>query len=67
MCLLSTICMLETHPNTLTDTLPSTIELLEEVNHPNLKINLDFLHIWESGASNRQFPSIKAVDTTLPF
>ncbi|EPC8408701.1 sugar phosphate isomerase/epimerase family protein [Bacillus thuringiensis] len=42
--------LLETHPNTLTDTLPSTIELLEEVNHPNLKINLDFLHIWESGA-----------------
>ncbi|OPD55508.1 sugar phosphate isomerase/epimerase family protein [Bacillus thuringiensis] len=43
--------LLETHPNTLTDTLPSTIELLEEVNHPNLKINLDFLHIWESGAN----------------
>ena len=42
--------LLETHPNTLTDTLPSTLELLEEVNHPNLKINLDFLHIWESGA-----------------
>ncbi|PEB57183.1 3-dehydroshikimate dehydratase [Bacillus cereus] len=42
--------LLETHPNTLTDTLPATIELLEEVNHPNLKINLDFLHIWESGA-----------------
>ncbi|PGU12030.1 3-dehydroshikimate dehydratase [Bacillus cereus] len=42
--------LLETHPNTLTDTLPSTIELLKEVNHSNLKINLDFLHIWESGA-----------------
>ncbi|AND07483.1 sugar phosphate isomerase/epimerase [Bacillus thuringiensis] len=42
--------LLETHPNTLTDTLPATIELLEEVNHPNLKINLDVLHIWESGA-----------------
>lgn len=42
--------LLETHPNTLTDTLPSTLELLEEVDHPNLKINLDFLHIWESGA-----------------
>ena len=42
--------LLETHPNTLTDTLPSTLKLLEEVNHPYLKINLDFLHIWESGA-----------------
>ncbi|RAT01555.1 3-dehydroshikimate dehydratase [Bacillus cereus] len=42
--------LLETHPNTLTDTLPSTLELLGEVDHPNLKINLDFLHIWESGA-----------------
>ncbi|OQR56110.1 sugar phosphate isomerase/epimerase [Bacillus sp. CDB3] len=42
--------LLETHPNTLTDTLPSTVKLLEEVNHPYLKINLDFLHIWESGA-----------------
>lgn len=37
--------LLETHPNTLTDTLPSTLELLEEVDHPNLKINLDFLHM----------------------
>ncbi|EOO73642.1 sugar phosphate isomerase/epimerase family protein [Bacillus mycoides] len=42
--------LLETHPNTLTDTLPSTLKLLEEVDHPYLKINLDFLHIWESGA-----------------
>ncbi|MGU3372605.1 sugar phosphate isomerase/epimerase family protein [Bacillus mycoides] len=42
--------LLETHPNTLTDTLSSTLKLLEEVNHPYLKINLDFLHIWESGA-----------------
>ncbi|MEK7016983.1 sugar phosphate isomerase/epimerase family protein [Bacillus sp. FSL R9-9410] len=42
--------LLETHPNTLTDTLSSTVKLLEEVNHPYLKINLDFLHIWESGA-----------------
>ncbi|MBK5487463.1 sugar phosphate isomerase/epimerase [Bacillus sp. TH17] len=42
--------LLETHPNTLTDTFPSTLKLLEEVNHPYLKINLDFLHIWESGA-----------------
>ncbi|WP_410982240.1 sugar phosphate isomerase/epimerase family protein [Bacillus cereus] len=41
--------LLETHPNTLTDCLDSTLQLLEEVNHPYLKINLDFLHMWESG------------------
>ncbi|KPB06418.1 sugar phosphate isomerase/epimerase family protein [Bacillus sp. CHD6a] len=43
--------LLETHPNTLTDTVPSTLQLLEEVNHPALKINFDVLHIWESGAN----------------
>lgn len=42
--------LLETHPNTLTDTVPSTLQLLEEVDHPALKINFDVLHIWESGA-----------------
>jgi 3-dehydroshikimate dehydratase len=42
--------LLETHPNTLTDTVPSTLQLLEEVNHPALKVNFDVLHIWESGA-----------------
>ncbi|CAM4172415.1 3-dehydroshikimate dehydratase [Bacillus manliponensis] len=42
--------LLETHPNTLTDCLHSTLQVLEEVDHPALKINLDFLHIWESGA-----------------
>ncbi|MDM5154531.1 sugar phosphate isomerase/epimerase family protein [Bacillus sp. DX1.1] len=41
--------LLETHPNTLTDCLESTLTLLEEVNHSFLKINLDFLHMWESG------------------
>ncbi|WP_232697669.1 sugar phosphate isomerase/epimerase family protein [Brevibacillus daliensis] len=42
--------LLETHPNTLTDNLSSTLALVKEVNHPTLKINLDFLHIYESGA-----------------
>ncbi|AUM63803.1 sugar phosphate isomerase/epimerase [Brevibacillus laterosporus] len=42
--------LLETHPNTLTDNLASTLTLLEEINHPAVAINLDFLHIWESGA-----------------
>lgn len=42
--------LLETHPNTLTDTVSSTLQLLEEVDHPALRINFDVLHIWESGA-----------------
>ncbi|UAL49366.1 sugar phosphate isomerase/epimerase [Sutcliffiella horikoshii] len=42
--------LLETHPNTLTDTVSSTLQLLEEVDHPALRINFDVLHIWESGS-----------------
>ncbi|MFF0827142.1 sugar phosphate isomerase/epimerase family protein [Brevibacillus sp. NPDC003359] len=42
--------LVETHPNTLTDQMSSTLALLQEVNHPALKVNLDFLHVWESGA-----------------
>lgn len=42
--------LLESHPNTLTDTVPSTLQLLEEVDHPALRINFDVLHVWESGA-----------------
>ncbi|MBO8164012.1 MAG: sugar phosphate isomerase/epimerase [Brevibacillus sp.] len=41
--------LVETHPNTLTDSLSSTLRLLEEVSHESLKVNLDFLHLWESG------------------
>ncbi|MFC9542157.1 sugar phosphate isomerase/epimerase family protein [Lysinibacillus sp. NPDC056959] len=41
--------LVETHPNTLTDNLPSTMQLLEETNHSNLRVNFDVLHIWESG------------------
>jgi 3-dehydroshikimate dehydratase len=41
--------LVETHPNTLTDNLPSTLQLLEETNHPALRVNFDVLHIWESG------------------
>lgn len=40
--------LVETHPNTLTDNLPSTMQLLEETNHPSLRVNFDVLHIWES-------------------
>ncbi|MGG3890723.1 sugar phosphate isomerase/epimerase family protein [Metabacillus fastidiosus] len=41
--------LVETHPNTLADSLTSTVRLIEEVNHDALKINLDFLHLWENG------------------
>lgn len=41
--------LVETHPNTLTDNLPSTMQLLEETNHAILRVNFDVLHIWESG------------------
>ena len=41
--------LVETHPNTLTDNLPSTMQLLEETNHSSLRVNFDVLHIWESG------------------
>ncbi|MCM3410260.1 sugar phosphate isomerase/epimerase [Metabacillus litoralis] len=41
--------LVETHPNTLADNVASTIQLLEEANHPALRINFDVLHVWESG------------------
>ncbi|WP_051251164.1 sugar phosphate isomerase/epimerase family protein [Paenibacillus harenae] len=41
--------LLETHPNTLTDTVDATLALLAELDHRNARINLDFLHVWESG------------------
>lgn len=42
--------IVEIHPGTLADTMASTLRLLEDVNQPNLKINFDVLHVWESGA-----------------
>ncbi|MBM7704552.1 sugar phosphate isomerase/epimerase family protein [Metabacillus iocasae] len=54
--------LVETHPNTLTDTLPSTLQLLEEVNHPALRVNFDVLHMWESGAD-----PIEAFQVLQPF
>lgn len=41
--------LLETHPNTFLDNLEATEWLLGEVDHPNLKINFDVLHVWEAG------------------
>lgn len=42
--------IVETHPNTLADTLESTLQLIEEVNHPALRINFDVIHVWEMGS-----------------
>lgn len=41
--------LVETHPNTLTDNPSSTLQLIEETDHPALRVNFDVLHIWESG------------------
>ncbi len=42
--------LVEIHPNTLADTVKSTLALIGQVNHPALRINFDVLHVWESGA-----------------
>lgn len=42
--------VVETHPNTLADTLSSTLQLVEEINHPALAINFDVIHVWEMGS-----------------
>ncbi len=41
--------IVETHPNTLADTLASTLQLIDEVDHPALKLNFDVIHVWEGG------------------
>jgi 3-dehydroshikimate dehydratase len=43
--------VIETHPNTLADTLSSTLRLLRETAHDHLRVNLDFLHVWELGSA----------------
>lgn len=40
---------IETHPGTLADTLESAVKLMREKAHAHIKINLDFLHLWEAG------------------
>lgn len=42
--------VVELHPHTLADTRESTRQLIEEINHPALRLNFDVLHVWESGA-----------------
>lgn len=46
--------VVETHPYTLADNLHSTLRLIEQVNHPNLKINFDVIHLWEAGDDPKQ-------------
>lgn len=46
--------VVETHPNTLADTLCSTLQLIEDINHPALHINFDVIHVWESGDDVKQ-------------
>ena len=46
--------LVETHPDTLADTLTSTLRLLQEVNHAQLKINFDVIHLWEAGDNPQQ-------------
>lgn len=41
--------LVETHPQTLADTAASTMQLIEDVDHPFLAINFDTLHVWEGG------------------
>ncbi len=38
---------LETHPKTLVDTVPGCLALIDAVDRPNLKLNLDIYHLWE--------------------
>lgn len=42
--------LIETHPRTLADELKSALSLMHEINHENVGLNLDFLHLWENGA-----------------
>lgn len=40
--------LIETHPNTQADSIQATLDLINAVDHPALKVNLDVLHIWEA-------------------
>ncbi|EFM12164.1 Xylose isomerase domain protein TIM barrel [Paenibacillus curdlanolyticus YK9] len=43
--------IVETHPMTYADCLPSVLKLLEDTDHPYIRLNLDFLHMWEADCS----------------
>jgi 3-dehydroshikimate dehydratase len=40
--------IIETHPETFADTLDSTLRIIQQTEHDFLRINLDFLHMWEA-------------------
>ena len=42
--------VIETHPGTYADSVNSTLALHKAVARPNLQLNFDVLHVWESGA-----------------
>jgi 3-dehydroshikimate dehydratase len=46
--------VIETHPNTYADTLKSTLQILDDTHHDSIRINLDFLHLWETGSQPRE-------------
>lgn len=54
--------VIETHPNTYADRLDSAIRLMTEVNHAFVRINLDFLHLWETGT-----PPVEALQALKPW
>ncbi|MCA0757543.1 sugar phosphate isomerase/epimerase [Paenibacillus sp. N4] len=41
--------LVETHPGTLADSLAAALRLMTEVDHEAVKLNMDFLHLWEAG------------------
>nr|WP_237179224.1 sugar phosphate isomerase/epimerase family protein [Paenibacillus sp. MMS18-CY102] len=43
--------IIETHPMTYADCMPSILRLLEDTDHPYIRLNLDFLHMWEAGCT----------------
>lgn len=47
--------VVETHPQTLADTRESTLQLVDEINHPALRLNFDVIHVWESGTDPAKF------------
>ncbi|MFB9327849.1 sugar phosphate isomerase/epimerase family protein [Paenibacillus aurantiacus] len=43
--------VIETHPHTYADTLDSTLRLLRDAAPSPIGLNLDFLHLWETGTA----------------